>query len=432
MLTALPKIHLWAAALFMALAVLLSTQPASALGCLPTVSHEKCTCPSSIGASSATVTASGYTPISGLMLQINHFVDKLGQNLYDEIITSTFYTNGITALFTLYIVMFGFYVLLGFENFTFMNVFMKIFKLGAVFWLVTPGGWDVFQAIIGTFFWGSLVEIIEAMTSVTATTLGSSAGFDPARMAAPLSMFDEVIVQVTSPHYWATVMGTFVTGSIGKVMTVFLLISTMTLFAAIGAAVFKYVKGMIGLWFLFAVGPIFLAASLFKNTTPLFEGWLEKMLGFTLDVILMFVFLPFFLTLAAAALDPILSVSWCKIHLWNWIYSIDATSFKYWHPVEIPGIGILDNQGENKWSSEGYDNNGTFIQFPIGFTDVFFYYLTAHIAWKYNTFVTLMATTLSSSGMRLGSTVADAQQYLKSKGLAPGNPIAAVKNAFSR
>lgn len=62
-------------------------------------------------------------------------------------------------------------------------------------------------------------------------------------------------------------------------------------------AVFSYIYAMLGIAFLLVMSPIFLGFALFRQTQPLFEKWVGYMASFALQVILLFAFLSFILSI---------------------------------------------------------------------------------------------------------------------------------------
>jgi hypothetical protein len=62
-------------------------------------------------------------------------------------------------------------------------------------------------------------------------------------------------------------------------------------------AVFAYVYALVGITFLLALAPFFLSFALFKATTRFFEKWLGYMISFAFQVVLLFAFLGFILSL---------------------------------------------------------------------------------------------------------------------------------------
>lgn len=376
-----------------------------------------------VGPNSTTTLPSGAAPlVSQMMSNVVQFLNTMGVNVYNAIMNSPFFSLAAQGLVTLFVVIFGINIIFDLENLTPANVLGKTFKLGLIWWLIGSGGWDVFQRYIGGFFWGTMFEIIELMTGSAVSNMAGMT-YNAAALAAPLHVLDGPLQGVLSRHFMITIMGSIPTGPQGFVLGIALIWGGAQVVVAIMTAVFTYVKTIIGMWFLFSLGPIFIACMLFNRTQKIFQGWLSKILGFALEGIMLFVFLAFFMSMITDALEPVLGITWCWVPYWNIIPGVLSFDIYWWGAHIVPGSGfpgdVLPDYGTRSWrTADGYDGSG--LMSPVATLDVFFLILVAHIAWQYSAFTTLMAETLSQGGMRIGATYSDAQEYIKAKGLTPG------------
>lgn len=130
-------------------------------------------------------------------------------------------------------------------------------------------------------------------------------------------------------------------------------------------AVFGYLNAFIGITFLMALAPFFLSFAMFRPTTKFFERWLGYMISFTLQVVLLFVFLGFIFTMRANKgmvenINDIIvenqqSVSATSFRM-PWDYCT-VCRFEIIDKSQLPAIVVL-NQTNAKGDIVGYQSNG--------------------------------------------------------------------------
>ncbi len=108
-------------------------------------------------------------------------------------------------------------------------------------------------------------------------------------------------------------------------------------------AVFSYVYALVGITFLLALAPFFLSFALFKTTNRFFEKWLGYMVSFALQVVLLFAFLGFILSLPVSQFS-----SNIKDMIEVKKETRETTSFRFpWEYCTICEFDIVDKENED-------------------------------------------------------------------------------------
>lgn len=143
--------------------------------------------------------------------------------------------------------------------------------------------------IVGTLFFGSSSAISDFVGGIFGGNVG-----DAMKKLYLFSAFDDTISYFFDVRMWKIVMALATTGMSGIFWAVMIaLMQVLYLFAVI-AAVKVYLLSYIARWTLYGLGPIFISFALFKQTKSLFDGWLQQLISFTLQPVLLFIFLGMF------------------------------------------------------------------------------------------------------------------------------------------
>lgn len=351
--------------------------------------------------------------ITAVMDTISSLLSNTSEQLYETVIGDSEYLAARNAVILLVVTIYGIMILFDLANFRPGEIMMMLFKIALIMALTGPSGWQFFNDFVYQFFMGTMMEMIGIFTGTSVGNLGGQAG-NAVDLAAPLAMLNWPMAKTVSTQFFITVIGSFFTGPYGFMIAIFLIWGGFNLLMSLFSALFTYIKSVVGLWFLFALSPIFFLFLLFRRTANLFEGWLNMTLSFTIQPILLFAFLSFFIAIVTASLDQITStVDWC----WVPLEGSSEGSFlelHWWQPIMLNGDVVTGGV----WGLFGYMNNRNII-FPIDLMDVMFFLLSSYIAWQYSRFVTQIATELSSSGLRISASAEAARNYFQARGATP-------------
>lgn len=220
----------------------------------------------------------------------------------------------LLALFALYVTVYGAMVILGMVPHTFGEAITRVLKIGAVAALALNA--DIAIGVGYTFF----ISLLQATVGIVFDL------FTPDYISEHQSMQDMIqagyISSPTNPDEslrlytgsnWMQnldytthrVIGFFVSGGKGFaivmialfflmpplfLLIIYLMISILQTFAT---AIVGYLMALLGITFLFTVAPIFVSFALFRTTAGWFDTWLKHLLSYTLQIMVIFVFLMF-------------------------------------------------------------------------------------------------------------------------------------------
>ncbi len=232
------------------------------------------------------------------------------------------YMTVVTALMTLAIVFFAISFIFGFISLTGWQVISLLFRLGFVIWLISPesavlaqaepvnnGNMNVFlanfslQHLLYVFFMDIPNEMIEIMINIGMGTPDAELTGDISR---PFTLLDQIIQVVFSPRMIVTVIASFGAGPYGPLMAAALGWAIFSLFMCLLKAVQVYVLALVIKSILIGLSPVFFPMMLFQRTRQIFTGWINQLVNFSLQPILLFAFLAFFANLVESAAKDLL------------------------------------------------------------------------------------------------------------------------------
>ncbi len=380
-------------------------------------------CTSTLAATQIDATNSGI--VTAVITEITNILKRTSEGLYKHIIDHPYYQAALTATVLLTVIIYGIMIVFDLANLKPGEIMTRVFKLGMVAWIASPSGWELINEIIAKFFFFGMAELINLflLGAVQMSTTASSGGvnsIDIQQLAAPLNLLGQATGRLFSAKYGTTMLGLPFVGTQGLIMALMMLWAGYNLLLALFQAIFVYVKSIVGLWFMFSLAPIFIICLLYKRTESLFQGWLNMVINFTLQPILLFAFFAFFIVMTSASLGNILKIEWCEEVMEDIIFWFDLTLPRprsgffadgaYW---EVPE--------KTHWTISGANQTGLggLVQFPIETIDMLFFLLSAYLGLQYANFVPQLASQLSQNGMAIGASLGDTREFFSARGLTP-------------
>lgn len=360
--------------------------------------------------------------IEAIMSSITGTLNEAAKKLYGGIINSPLYSGALNAAILLTVVMYGAMIIFDLANLRPGEVMQRVFKIGLVLWIASPnGGWTFFSTTFAAFFYDGMLQLIGIFMEGSAGMMANAGQatavnqLDVKQLAQPLSILGYPLTLIFSQKFGVTLIGVAFTGIYGIVMAILLLWAAVVLIFAIMHVLFVYIKCIVGLWFMFALAPIFFIFFLFQRTAQLFTGWLNMVVSFALQPILLFAFLAFFVVMVSSSLMSIFRADWCMWFEFGWTGYLPEMVAKY-RVVSINGTAV-DNNGNVEWGAMGaLDPN---MQFPIELIDVLFFWMAAHLMKQYANFVPQLASQLSQGGLTVGGTLDDLRKGAEERGWTP-------------
>ena len=384
------------------------------------VDHAFAYCTSQFAASALSATNSGL--ITAIMSSIVGLLQTTSEALYTGIIKNSNYQSILSASIILVVVMYGVMIVFDLENLRPGTVMMRIVKIGIVVWIASPtGGWTFFSETFAKFFFNTMLELVGvflggAAGAVQQTTPATqTAATQLQQLTEPLGILGMPMSLIFSAKFAVTILGVMGSGIYGVVMGLLLIWAGFSLMMAICQAMFVYVKCIVGLWFLFALAPLFFIFLLFQRTAKLFEGWLNMIINFMLQPVLLFSFLAFFIVMITSSLSNLFRVDWC----WGYrgtLFSATPIPVYWFYADKVNGVEIQPRTVD--WGLYGNIVNAN-IQFPIEMIDLLFFLMSSYLMVQYGKFVPQLASQLSQGGLNISGSSDDFRNFFNSRGWTP-------------
>lgn len=314
----------------------------------------------------------------GILTEIEQYlkqiVDEAMVKLFNAITADGRFQQAVSAILTLYVIIFGISFMLGMIQLTYGQSLIRLFKIGIIVGVVSPGGWAFFQEYVVTFFRDGGDDIIKFAISQTAGASGGGGGV--------FSGLDKIADQVLRPETIAKVLAAFTTGPFGPGMGGLMIISTVAFISLLINALRTYAVSYVVRALLFGLAPFFIIFMLFERTKQTFTVWLNFVLNFTLQPVLLFIMLAFMVDLIDQSAKDMLSTEVC----WSEFSSTEgsANKLQFWRFAKKNG---QVDPSEYDWKGQiscRLQGGSDCKPFPIDIVDilsfVFLIFLTTRFA----------------------------------------------------
>ena len=366
-----------------------------------------------------TMTDTGKNMILSIFNAINTIMQDMAKEFYNNIIASPTYTAAVNSAIILYITIYGVMIMFNLAPYNAAEVYKRLIKI-AIIWGILSG-WGFFDHRVATPVLGAINELITGFsqaattstgnncaynagftTTSTATTLTTTACTDSNGNQGVLNVSGSCIAAVSSSgilsadsmsslysplacmfsaKYEVAILCFLFLGFYGWIFSIILIWGLIQfLLTAIGAML-TYIKSIVGLAFLLGLSPIFFPFIMFEKTRQIFMGWVNQVLAFALQPVLLFAFLGFYSMLIDGA-------------LYNMLFSPDKPDICWAH-----WLGVVGNLLDLRWwrpKPVGGTAGGDWIGAPpISMSDVLYFLLLVHLAKNFIKFIDTITQTIS-------------------------------------
>ena len=257
--------------------------------------------------------------VQGIIYVASLLVENAMEDLFLGILEygTDAYATSLAAAGTLFVLFYGIAFLFGIANFTAYEAILRLAKLGIVMTFLTPTAWDIYQLYFVDIFHYGVQNLIEEVVDIgkSAITVGGAVGVNLTTggisiaimtgISAPLAMFADIVTMALSPRMMVIFLTCFGTAPYGVPMGLALGYGIYQILAMFFRVVEVYGLSIIVRAVLLGLGPIFFAFFLFKKTNSLFLGWFNQLISFSLQPILMFAFLSFFIPMLESSMNAV-------------------------------------------------------------------------------------------------------------------------------
>jgi TrbL/VirB6 plasmid conjugal transfer protein len=332
--------------------------------------------------------------------EISNAVDTASRDLFEAFVFDGAYRTIINAAFILVVIFFAVSFMFGFVTMTLMQGVIRLVKIGFVLWIASPTGYTVLlEDYFIRFFNEGGTWLINAMINISTQGFIGTPSTD---IAAPFAVLDEIIKITFSPRMIVTIIGTFATGPFGPVMGLAMLWAIISIFIAVLKALQIYAISIVIKAVLLGLAPVFIPMILFERTKSMFMGWINQLMNFTLQPILLFAFIAFFSSLIVSAAEDILPPD--SAHL-CYVKSntqggtpFDVKSWKFMC-CNAEGGNCLPYEGA--WTWKGAKDCPDAPLFPVDHITVLIFLLLTHMMKELTTLAVSVASELSQGMMKL-------------------------------
>lgn len=367
------------------------------------------------------VCTEGQGLLSEIYLYIKEIVEGATEKLFYAFTDSEAYQHAVGGTIVLMIAIFGVAFTIGVMQASFGQVLVRLVKIGIIFTLISPGGWEFFSETMARFFTEGTDDLIKGVIAI-------GTGVTPPPDATPFYQFDKLAEFIIQPDTLVAILGSlFNGGPFGAVMGGMMIISTWGFVMLLLKSLQHYAIAFVARTLLLGLAPIFFVFLLFEKTKNLFMSWLNAIITLSLKPILLFTFLSFFLVLIETAARDMFSAELC----WSEFASTEGTENKraFWRFVD-PETGATINSAMT-W--EGaidcmLSGKGECPEFPINILDMLSFLILVYLATRFADSIERIANELGNAFVAL-DTHGRLDQFLREQGRGGGGLLGGRINA---
>lgn len=249
--------------------------------------------------------------------------------IYGNILTQTGFLKAVKAILTLYIFFTGAGFLIGIVQFTAWEVLNRVIKILIIGALLSPNSWSYFSSyLFNIFMYGSnqIIGMIEYAATGGYTSGGESI------MAL---LFAEETIAKLSSIIWMDF-----TGIMYFIMFVFLIL--LVTYIYLKAWIF-FITAFLFVGVMLSLTPIFLCFMLFGWTNHLYKGWVDKLIAYSMQPIILFAALAFLGSMIRSEIYNTLGFKVCLHNVFNMTITENPYSLlKMYYPEPIT-LGATQN-----------------------------------------------------------------------------------------
>lgn len=338
-------------------------------------------------------------------------LDTIARNLFENIVSDPRFQNSVLAAIALYISFYGISFMFGFVPASFYVAFIRILKVTFVLLLFNDIAWSFLfdtttgAGIISGIFQDGVCYMINVMLAIGQ---GNDPTFADCYLGSPdepFALMNGIMSLLLSPRMFIIILGAFTTGPFGFILAL-AIIGAMTYVLRMTLEALRiYVMYLIVKTLLFGLAPIFFTFMLFDRTKHIFDGWLTTLASISLQTVLMFAYLSFYVVLIESAawdMVPREDVELCYTKFANvgegrpediqtWRFKVDGKMYE----GQWSWKGIVDPNADPKLKPK------IDMIFPINPIKIMIFLLIAYIGYNMMNVVSGLANNLVG-GISLG------------------------------
>lgn len=273
---------------------------------------------------------------SGMLSEIYRYIKRTvndsTQRLYESFTDNDGYQSAVFWAMVLMVIFYGVAFVIGVVQPSFQQVLIRLIKMAIIWALIAPSyffdpGYDVFDRYVVRFFQDGTDQIVETVQAIGFGIEFPEDPTDPDRIT-PFFALDTIANFLIQPDTLIMIMGSLAAGGpYGLFMGSLSAIALGGFFTLMLKALQTYAVSFVARAMVLGVAPIFIVFLLFDRTKNLFVSWLNALVNLSLQPILMFTFLSFFLVLMQSSVTTMLGTELCWSEYTNVEGSTNKMSF---------------------------------------------------------------------------------------------------------
>jgi type IV secretory pathway VirB6-like protein len=219
------------------------------------------------------------------------------------------YIQYIRALLLLYIVLYGLAFLIGYVKISQKDLILRVLKIGVVVTFIQKKSYDfLYNNFFKLFIEGS-ESLIKLSNFANHKPDGNTFAF----------LDDVLAILLFNEATWLKILSVIGSSSIGLILVVLLLVALVHFLIGVMTAVISYFMCILSVSILIFISPIFIPFILFKNTYKLFKNWLQLLVRYALEPVLLVIGLQVLVAIFYAVLKGIINFTVC----WKCMFPIN-------------------------------------------------------------------------------------------------------------
>lgn len=334
--------------------------------------------------------------LSDITKIVKEEIKTASQDLFEAFTGNSNYQAAVSAAAMLMVVVYAVGFMIGVVQASFGQVLKRLVTLGIVFTVISPDGWDFFSRYASSFFNDGVDELVGGVIEI-ATGIPYTVG------DSPFIAIDGIAQYVVSPDMIVAILGSTIGGGPYGLAMGFILGAAFTgLIKLLIDGLRIYAVTYLLRALLIGLAPVFIVFLFFEKTKSLFSSWVNALVNQSLQPILFFTFISFFVVLLeTATLDMLGGKELC----WTEYTNAQGTQNKKagWR-FTLPNSNYV-NIDKNTWQgalSCALEGKGGCEEFPISILDLLTFLILVTVATQFARVVERIAQDISNAMVSLG------------------------------
>jgi type IV secretory pathway VirB6-like protein len=244
---------------------------------------------------------------------------NVSKKIYSGLVEDSNFIQYIRAILLLYIILLGFSSAMGFSSLSHKDLLIRVLKIGLITQLISTTSWEFFN----THFFKLFTDGIGVIISII---FGQSEDIAPVNVSVPwleesscnfqtlsgFSVFDKIFSELFSRETTRKVLSLLVWRlSYGFLFIAVIYICLAVVLFTVVKCILIYVVSFLIISILIVLAPIFISFILFDFTRSFFDSWLQTILSYFVQPIIILTFAFFLLQVFQAQLHSMLGYRVC-------------------------------------------------------------------------------------------------------------------------